>query len=482
MLRGRSTRVCGDARGRTDGARGAVESTGVTAFRNTAVLGVRVMDYRVARVGLDEGLRYADEIEQSYCRHVMGSISAMSCGPKAAGTRPAPPPRSSSWSRAASGAPCRARRARRSWPSAEASWTGRGSCSTVARRRPRERRARTSSCPHDGVSRRPRSLGGDPDRRPRVVPRGRSSSPRRLGNERCSYRSSSPARGRRSRPAGPTMPSAGGPRRRPARRLARAGPPGARSRGRTAPDERRLHGGGPPGRSRRRSPAGTRSGGPGRRLWARLDLAACHLRANRDAEAVTLIRGVADRADALGSRPLRDRADDLLAIARGRGAEEEPWRPLTAREFEVARLVAEGMTNAAIGERARALAADRRRPRGAHPRQARVHPARGDRGVGGRMRVAASQRADRPPLTARASGTRRSRRSAEEPRTAASIVRNGRAPALAGLSGCRRSRGSCPIGDQHHVANRLGIWPHDCAWPGSPRVGSSPRDRGPRRW
>jgi DNA-binding NarL/FixJ family response regulator len=88
-------------------------------------------------------------------------------------------------------------------------------------------------------------------------------------------------------------------------------------------------------------------------LWARLDLAACHLRANRDAEAVTLVREVAERADALGSRPLRDRADDLLAIAHGRGAQEEPWRPLTAREFEVARLVAEGLTNAAIGEQLR---------------------------------------------------------------------------------------------------------------------------------
>ena len=87
--------------------------------------------------------------------------------------------------------------------------------------------------------------------------------------------------------------------------------------------------------------------------WARLDLAACLLRSNRDAEAVTIVRGVADRADGRGSRPLRDRADVLLAIARGRGAEEEPWRPLTAREFEVARLVAEGMTNAAIGEQLR---------------------------------------------------------------------------------------------------------------------------------
>jgi hypothetical protein len=35
------------------------ESTGVTAFRNSAVLGIRVMDYNVARIGLEEGLRYS---------------------------------------------------------------------------------------------------------------------------------------------------------------------------------------------------------------------------------------------------------------------------------------------------------------------------------------------------------------------------------------------------------------------------------------
>jgi DNA-binding CsgD family transcriptional regulator len=64
-----------------------------------------------------------------------------------------------------------------------------------------------------------------------------------------------------------------------------------------------------------------------------------------------VIREVVARADALASAPLRRRADDLLEIGRSRGAEEEPWRPLTAREFEVARLVAGGLTNAAIGER-----------------------------------------------------------------------------------------------------------------------------------
>ena len=37
-------------------------------------------------------------------------------------------------------------------------------------------------------------------------------------------------------------------------------------------------------------------------------------------------------------------------LAKARGAEEEPWRPLTAREFEVARLVANGMTNVAIAD------------------------------------------------------------------------------------------------------------------------------------
>ena len=82
--------------------------------------------------------------------------------------------------------------------------------------------------------------------------------------------------------------------------------------------------------------------------WARLDLAACHLRSQRVNEAVEALSDARAVADALGSRPLAERAAQLLRDARGRRQFAAPWAPLTAREFDVARLVAEGRTNPEI--------------------------------------------------------------------------------------------------------------------------------------
>jgi DNA-binding CsgD family transcriptional regulator len=84
--------------------------------------------------------------------------------------------------------------------------------------------------------------------------------------------------------------------------------------------------------------------------WARLDLAYCLIRSNKFAEALALALESRGTGSRLNSRSIADRADTLARMARGRVAADEPWRPLTAREYAVARLISEGMTNAEIAD------------------------------------------------------------------------------------------------------------------------------------
>lgn len=84
--------------------------------------------------------------------------------------------------------------------------------------------------------------------------------------------------------------------------------------------------------------------------WAGVDLALCHLRSNRPRDAIGLLEGIAAAARAIGAVPLLSAAEELMRRARARHPADEPWAPLSAREFEVARLIAEGMTNRQIAE------------------------------------------------------------------------------------------------------------------------------------
>ena len=83
--------------------------------------------------------------------------------------------------------------------------------------------------------------------------------------------------------------------------------------------------------------------------WARLDLAQAAVRARRRGEAAVLLDEARTIAAAAGATTLVDAVDGLTASF-DRGRQAEPWHPLSAREFEVAQLVAAGLTNRQIAE------------------------------------------------------------------------------------------------------------------------------------
>ncbi|HWM73217.1 MAG TPA: LuxR C-terminal-related transcriptional regulator, partial [Nocardioides sp.] len=89
--------------------------------------------------------------------------------------------------------------------------------------------------------------------------------------------------------------------------------------------------------------------------WCALDLARCALASNRRTDASTLVEGVREKAAAIASRPLLDAARELGSRLDEHDA-AQPWSPLTLRELEVARLVAQGMTNREIAGQLRITA------------------------------------------------------------------------------------------------------------------------------
>jgi DNA-binding CsgD family transcriptional regulator len=86
--------------------------------------------------------------------------------------------------------------------------------------------------------------------------------------------------------------------------------------------------------------------------WCAVDLARCAIASNRRTEASTLVDGVRVSASALGAKPLLDAAAEVGSRLDEHDA-AQPWSPLTLREFEVAKLVAGGLTNREIAEELR---------------------------------------------------------------------------------------------------------------------------------
>jgi DNA-binding CsgD family transcriptional regulator len=333
------------------GARGAraarQESIGVTAFRWAAAAAVRVMAYPVAEVGLREGLLYADEIEQSYCRHVMAATTAHLAW--TAGR----------WDDAVSlaGIELVEQGSRRG------TLGSRDVLGFVAFGRGDVGRARALLDESIAIGR----AGGEVDL---VLPAawGLAETALVAGEPEVAMQRCEEALAL-ARPTGErallvpfvvTGVRAALAARRPdaAERWLRevsallAGWDGLARPALDHADGLLRTSAGSTVAARASLEAAIAGwealGRNWEAAWARLDLAACLLRSNRESEAIVPLRQVEAFAERVGSLPLLRRTGELKEIVRYRGAEEEPWRPLTAREFEIARFVAEGQTNNSI--------------------------------------------------------------------------------------------------------------------------------------
>jgi len=336
-----------------DAAHGAeaagYEETGVSAFRDAATLAARAMDYAGATRWINEGLRYADAIEQSHCAHVMSATGAMVSWAEAR------------WAESA----VQARQAVADHGCRRASNTARWALGYVALGRGAlgDATAELTEALEFGEASEAVDLvlpplwglaevalqGGEPDRaaamcrdaleRARAVGERILLAPFVVTGVRAAQAAGRPAA------AAAWLDAI-------AAELAHvpavAGAALEHGRGLVAMAD------GATGIARGALETAVRGWDEKGRIWeatwARLDLAHCLIRSNRFAEALPLAVDARTVASRLDSRPLADRADALQRMARGRVGVDDPWRPLTAREFAVARLISEGLTNAEIAD------------------------------------------------------------------------------------------------------------------------------------
>lgn len=324
-----------------------LESTGVTAYRIAAAHAVRLMDYSAAAIGLDEGLRYADAIEQSYCRRIMASVSALV--EWAAGN----------WDAAVAIAEIELveRGTRRGTLGSQFA------LACVAFGRGQVERARDLLRESLGIGRAGGEIelqlqplwglaeaalvAGEP-----AVAVGHCEEALALA-ETCGERPLLV-------PFVVTGVRANLDDRRPDRAelwLARVETLLRGWDGLAAPALHHANGligtaAGSTVAARESLEAAVRGwderGRSWEAAWARLDLARCLARGNRAAAALGVLGTTREAATRLGSPPLLARVDELARQIRGRDVDDEPWRPLTAREFEVGRLIAGGLTNGEI--------------------------------------------------------------------------------------------------------------------------------------
>jgi DNA-binding CsgD family transcriptional regulator/tetratricopeptide (TPR) repeat protein len=325
------------------------ESTGVTGYRVVADLAIRFMEYPTSVVGLTEGLRYADEIEQSYCRHVMASTSAYVAWVEGRWDDALP----------IAGQELVQRGSRRGTLGSRAVLGfiafGRGD---VARARELLDEALAIARPSGEIDlvlpalwgiAEAALIGDDParafDHCQEAVELTAQTNERALlvpfvvTGVRAALGARRPEAAERWLERMRTMlvdwPDLARPALEHAEGLIRL------AAGSTVLARASLEAAVAGWEARGRIWEAT---------WARLDLATCLLRSNRYAEALVQLERIGEVALRLDSTPILERAAEIGRLARARGGELEPWHPLTAREFEVARLIAQGMTNPEIGE------------------------------------------------------------------------------------------------------------------------------------